>query len=381
MTHKKRYLFVIMSGLGYLYPAIRIALILQKNNHSVLFVSTDEHSIVLSNYGIDHISMKSTVRKFLDLHRWGVPDNAINDFATVSEIINKYKPDVIITNPLAMVSFLIAEKYQIPTINIGFSEYLFPCKSLNSPTKLWRLGKFTEVYNSYCDKIGLAHIETCELNSPLIGTVHLLRSIPKLNEDMAIPDNVQYVGDLYKEPAYINIPLSRFILASKIEGRRIIYIQLGRLFADWIKWEKLLSILVEQPINYIVDVGRADYSTSKLMRYGNFFVSKFIPIGAIKEDIDFVICSGQTTSVISSIVHGKPILAIPHSADSIELTKRIESKEIAFGIYNAKNLTPNTVHNLFIQLNTDYIKSLITEYQSMFLAYTDDIIYEIIKHT
>lgn len=368
-----------MAGPGFLYPSIRLAHILQQNSHQVLFVSTHAHSTILGNYGIEHFPVGSTGRLFLDLHRWGYPEYALQDIRTVHEVINKFRPDVIVTSPLAIMSFILAEKHQIPVINIGFCEYLFPGKGGNNHDKQWRIDKFTEAYNSCRNVINMPSIENSPLDSPLLGTMYLLRSVPKLNDDILLPDKVVCIGDLYFEPSYVNIPMKQFIAESKAANRKIAYIQMGRLFRDHGIWSNLIHVLKQLPMNFIVDVGKADYSTADIKTYPNFFTSQFIPIGAVKNDIDYVICTGQTTSVISAIIHGKQILAIPHSTDSIELTKRLESKKLAFGIYGSENININIVTKLFEAFDNNRLSDTVTEYRNLFLSYTDDHIYEIIK--
>lgn len=379
MSPKKKYIFITMAGLGYLYPSIRLAHILQNNNHHVLFVSASEHSIILSNLGIEHAAIKPTNRKFLDLHRWGFPDNAVNNYLSVERIINQYRPDVIVTNPLAMVSFILAEKYQLPVINVGFCEYLFPGKSQVNEVKQWRKNQFTEIYNSFRSKIGLQPISGSDADYPLIGNKYLLRSIPELNDDITVPDKVEYVGDLYFEPDCINIPLQKFIKASKDSGRGVAYIQIGRLFTDIELWSRLTSILSEIPINFIVDAGRADYLSGGVKVRNSFFVTGFIPIGSVCNDIDFVICSGQTTSVISSIIHGKQMLSIPHSTDSIELTRRLEAKKLAYAIYDSKSLNRNNIKELLHQFSNCELESNVMRYKDLFLSYSDDVVYDKIK--
>lgn len=368
-----------MVGLGYLYPSIRLGHILQSNSHTIQFISTEDHNHILANYGIEHFPIRGNNRQFLDLKMIGHVEYILSDLSVANKIINTYKPDVIVTSPLAIISFILAEKYQIPVINIGFTEYLFPCKSIYDLNRQWRLDKFTETYNSCVAKVGLPLINNSAIYSPFIGTKYLLRSVPTLNDDVTFPDKVEFVGDLYFEPEYINKILFRFISESKDRGKQIVYIQIGRLFDDVDFWPALLSVLTQLPMNFIVDIGRADYSTKLAKMQDNFFVSSFIPIGAIKDDIDFVICNGQTTSIVSAIVHGKQILSIPHSADSIELTKRLESKNLAFGIYDINNITIDTIRELFGKLMSNHLMPSISEYQKLFLSYTDDVIYEIIK--
>lgn len=372
-----------MAGLGYLYPAIRLAHILQTHSHHVLFVSTREHGIILANYGIDHAPVlnnsNNNNRPFLDLHRWAIAENALYGFKALNDVVNRYRPDVIVTSPIALMSFIFAEKYKIPVINIGFCEYLFPCKSAQDDSKEWRINSFTEAYNLCREKMGLSVNEYTYADSPLIGTKYLLRSVSKLNEGLILPDRVECVGDLYFEPSYNNKLLSQFIASSKVAKRQIVYIQMGRLFKGAEVWENLLSVLCQLPMNFIVDTGRADYSVARIKMYNNFFSSSFIPIGAIRDDISFIICTAQTTSVVSAIIHGKQILAIPHSADSIELTQRLESNNLAVGIYKPTEINFDTIQDLFGKLSNCCLEPSIMEFKELFLSYTDEMVYEIVK--
>lgn len=375
MKQKKRYVFIIMSGLGYLYPAIRLSIILQKKNHQVLFVSTQEHSITLANYGIDHFPVNNSHRRFLDLHGWGIPSNALINIDIVDKVIDKFRPDVIVTNPFAMISFILAEKYQLPLLNIGFCEYLFT----STDDKHTRINEFTEIYNSCRSLLGLPHVEFSKTNSVLLGTKYLLRNVEKLYDNVLLPSQVEFVGGLYLEPSYINQPLLHFIASSKKSNKRIGYIQIGRLFKDVDVWENLLFSLSHTSMNFIVDIGNADYSIKESWKYSNFFTSSFIPIGAIKDDIDFVICGGQTTSVISAIIHGKKILGVPRSDLSIQLINRLENNKLALGIYQAEKITIGNINDIIVKFSNDSLNSAISEYQNIFLSYSDDVVYNKIK--
>lgn len=368
-----------MSGLGYLFPSIRLSCILQANYHEVLFISTNEHGIILANYGINHFPIVGTRNQFLDVKGWGHPDNAVSDIQTVDKIINAYLPDVIITSPLAMISFILAEKYNIPLINIGFAEYLFAGLGEYSDYKRWLVTMLTGVYNSCRSKINLPGVNVSDTNSPLIGTQYLLRSIPALNEDVILPDKVKFIGDLYLEPNYINHILHNFISESKKANKDIVYVQIGRLFKDQDIWEKLIHVLAQLPMNYIVDVGRSDYDLGVLKMYNNFFFSKFIPIGAVSNDIDVVICSCHTTTVISAIIHSKMIIGIPHSADSIALAKRLESKSLALCIYNREQINKEKLNGLFREVKRGNFKCNVEKRKKLFLSYTDDVVYNTIQ--
>jgi len=367
-----------MSGLGYLFPAIRLAHILQKRGQQVLFVSTVEHAITLDSCGIAHVAVRNDGAPFLNTAGWYNPGNSVNEVKVFDNVIQQYKPDVIVANPLTLGAFVMAEKYGIPLINIGFTEYLYPSLNGADPDKEWRIKSITDFYNAYRAPLGLAPIACSAEYSPLIGDKYLLRSVPGLNKGAKLPAKVACVGGLYWEPAYTNIPLENFIAETIKSKRPLVYMQIGRLFEAADNWETLTGILARLPMNFVADIGRSDYIRSGTNVPNNFFADPFIPIGKIAGDIDFVICSGQSTSVISAIVHGKQILSIPHSADSTELTHKLETNGLAIGVHGRKNITFEVICGAINRLQHHQLQDKALEYSRLFDGYTDDHIFDVI---
>lgn len=378
MSAEKKYLFVCLSSIGYLYPAIRLAHILQARGQRVLFVSTSEHALVLNTQGIDHLSVKNDAVPFLYTANWFLAANAPAEGKVLDYVVATFEPDVLVGSPLALAAFVAAEKYQLPLVSIGFTEYLYP--GLNAlPEKSWRMHSITNYYNGYRAELGLGPIAVSPLASPLIGDCYLLRSVPELNDHLPLPTAVQYVGALYWEPSYENLPLRHFCANSQATGKPLVYLQIGRLFEGAAGWQALLGALRESPLNFLVDTGRADYIQPGVPFPDNFFVSPFIPLGAVADDVAFVICSAQSIAVTSAIVHGKPLLCLPHSADAVELTQRLVGKGLALGLYEVEGIRPEQLAHCFEQLLAQLLRPAITDYRQKFLRYSDEQVFAAVQ--
>ena len=378
MPAEKKYLFVCLSSIGYLYPAIRLAHILQAHGQRVLFVSTTEHAMVLNTQGIDHLGVKNDSVPFLYTSNWFLAANAPAEVKVLDYAVATFEPDAIVGSPLALAAFVAAEKYHLPLVSIGFTEYLYP--GLNGlQEKNWRMHSITNYYNGYRAELGFGPIAVSPLASPLIGDCYLLRSVPELNDHLQLPAAVQYVGDLYWEPSYENLPLRRFCADSRAGGKALAYLQIGRLFEGAAVWQALLGALRESPLNFLVDTGRADYIQPDAPFPDNFFVSPFIPLGAVADDVAFVVCSAQSTTVTSAIVHGKQLLCLPHSADSVELTQRLVSKGVALGLYEAAGIRPEQLAHCFEQLLAQQQLPAIADYRQKFVQYSDEQVFAAVQ--
>ena len=382
IASKKKYLFIPLSGYGTLFPAIKLAHILQAQGESVSFAIAAEYSKLLEINGLNGIEIRNQSRPypFLSTSHWYSDSNIVDEVKVLGQIIEHLKPDYIITNPLVLASFILAERYDIPTINIGYFEYLYPGLHDSDPTKNWRIKDITRYYNESRAKLGLHPISLQPTASPLIGDQYLLRSIPEMNESLQLPAQIHHIGSLYWEPSYINIELDQFIAFSQQQGRPIIYLQIGRLFENRETWNLLFPLLAKSNMNFVMDIGRADYLSPAFKAPSNFYIHPFIPLGKIATAISFVICSAQSTSVLSAILHGKQMLCIPHSADAHELSNRLVNKGLAYGLHQKEEITEEVFIDLVKKIEAQTLSGCIEKYQSLFADYDHpDLVYQKIK--
>jgi UDP:flavonoid glycosyltransferase YjiC (YdhE family) len=361
-----KHLFVILSTHGHIFPAIKYAQSLQLRGDDVLFVAANEYFCLLNVYGIRCVGVTNSPHYFLSTVDWYTEEANKNQVRVIEAVVEDYRPDVIVTNPLVLSAFIIAERFTIETTVIGYCEYLYPEIADHNSPKQWRINVVTDYYNQIRRHFGLPGIAVDHVNSPLIGHTYLLRSIPKFHDYGAFPKQVKYAGGLYWEPDYTNVELDRFIAANRRENRPLVYVQIGRLFENHDAWTRLAAALEALPIGCIVDIGRSDYIGPHFTRPANFYLNSFVPIGYVKDDVNAIICSGQSTSVISAITHGKQLICVPHSADAKELTARVERKGIGIGIHDSADLQQETLSSCLEKIQSNAFADNVHEYQYLF---------------
>ena len=375
----RKYLFLPMASPGYVFPSIKLANILQERSQSVLFAVSADYGALLQCQGIDCVRLTNHEerRPFLFPGSWFSSDTVARDVTLLEQVITSYQPDVIVTSPLCLSGFILAERHSIPVVVIGFGEYLFPGSDDDTDAQRnWRITEMARHYNTCRAALSLPPVATSCTDFALLGDQYFIRSIPELDDGLALPARVEYAGGLYWEPSYRNRPLSRFIARSKQERLPLVYVQIGRLFGDRAVWQTLASILGQLPMRFVVDVGRADYVRSPLP--DNFYSSSFIPLGAIADDIDHVICAGQSSTVISAILHGKQMLCVPHSSDSREFTAKLVAKGIALTVDDpATGVDPDSLGNRLEELANQRCLDSVLRYQKLFRDHeSSDVLFE-----
>lgn len=378
-TAAKKYLFLPMSSHGYVFPSIKLAHILQQRSQDVLFAASTDYGALLQAQGLDSIRLynQKENRPFLFPGSWFSSDTVTHDVILLEQVIAKHEPDVIVTSPLALSGFMMAERHSIPVVVVGFGEYLFPSSEDDTDTERnWRLTEMARHYNECRGALNLPPVPVSSEDFALIGDQYFIRSIPEMDDGLAPPSKVSYAGGLYWEPAYRNHSLARFIASSKASSRPLGYIQIGRLFSDHEVWSALVDALRQLPMNFIVDLGRADYVNAELP--DNFHSYSFVPLGAIADDIDVVICAGQSSTAISAILHGKQILCIPHSSDSRAFAAKLAAKQIAITIDDtATGLTRGSLQDCFDKFARGHCRDSVLRYQALFRDHeSEDLLFE-----
>ena len=142
----------------------------------------------------------------------------------------------------------------------------------------------------------------------------------------------------------------------------------------------LFALLSQSAMNYVMDIGRADYLSPTFKAPPNFFINSFIPLGKIANNISFVICSAQSTTALSAILHGKQMLCIPHSADAHELSNRLEQKGLAYGLHRKEEIKKEIFMDLVKKIEAQTLAGCIEKYQRLFADYDHpDLVYQKIK--
>ena len=367
-----KYLCLISSSYGHLFPAIRVAHLLQKRGKNVLIVSAREYQPLLEVYGLKNVTFTNQPHPFLSTYDWYDSDTGIIQFQLIGNIIEEFKPDVLVSSPLIMPSYICAEKYSIPLMIIGYCEYLYPSIGEQNSIKQWRIESITGYYNQLRQKLSLPVVEAEAATTPLIGQKMLLRTTPLFSDQANLPDQVEYVGSLNWEPQYVNHELNHFVSRSCQKKEPLFYVQIGRLFEEKEIWQNLIESLKRLPAAFIIDYSRADYISDHSFYPDNIYLHSFIPLGYIKDQVSGVICSGQTTMVVSAIFNGKPMLCIPNSADGKEVTERVIHHGIGQGVIDKKYLNHEVLEQFINEAISDSFDESIRIIQKQFIDYNQE---------
>jgi UDP:flavonoid glycosyltransferase YjiC (YdhE family) len=374
----RKYLFIPLSSPGCLFSSIRLAHVLERNGHEVIFATTCEYTIMLETLGLACISVRQRGLPFLHASGWYNPANAETEVQLLGKVVEQVRPDVLVTNPLVMASFVLAERTRIPLYNVAYAEALYPGRRMDDPTKQWRLGSVTGHYNEYRRALALPAVAPDPRTTPLFGDRCFLRSSPELYGDDDLPAQVDFIGDLYWEPAYENVRLRRFCHEKREAGLPLIYVQVGRLFEERALWAELLSCFSRMRAAFVVDLGRADYHGNAVAQPPNCLFSAFVPLGALRDDVDLVINTAQSTTCISAILHGKQLLCLPHSTDATELTRRLEGRGVAIGLHGPDRSNFDKLQGAVLRLLDKPLAENVERYRRTLLAYDDARVYRIV---
>lgn len=317
-----RLLLAIQDSMGHLLPSIRFGQIAQALGHGVVAVSADRHGALLDQSGIEHFPVRNADGPFMAMTDWYNVETVKVQVRVFDSIVEQVQPDAVVCGPLAISAMIFAERHSLPVGVLGYSTYLYPGVDEAAEGRSWRLRSITGFYNTARAALGMGPVAADPESSPLIGDCHLLRNVPEFTGPDRLPSSVLHVGGLHGEPGAGHFAAREFALGWKARGRRIVFVQIGRLFGDGQLWRRLTVALDRLGLAAIADTGRADYLRESADLPAHCFVTRFASIGDVADLVDAVICSGHGASLLGAMTHRKPIAFLPTTADTAELAER-----------------------------------------------------------
>lgn len=328
-----KFLFCSLSNYGFIYSAISVAQSLRQRGHEVLFLTSTTLSETIRKAGFELFTCTEKDNPGFRIYNWGKPFAISIQVNYIKYAINKFSPDVIVGQHLTLGLLIVRRIYDIPVAILGLSAYLYPaCKSLlkRSPQTesekrlVWRYEDMMRLYNKACESFKLSPSYDNYRETPLLGDIYLLRSVPELENNVDIlPERVHLVGDCLWEPSLSDAKLSRWLQQFDTSTKPLIYVQPGRSFEDPNFWSYLVNALKNRPVHVIASVGRMDGEIGEIPQ--NFLVRKHIPQGLILPKAKAVISSGHTTAVLGAITHGLPSLIIPYGSGTDDIAERCQN--------------------------------------------------------
>ncbi len=335
-----KFLFCSLSNYGFIYPAIGIAQTLRQRGHEVLFLTSSTLGKIIEKAGFELVTCSEQDNPGFRVYNWGKPFAVAIQVKHIEYAIKNLAPDMIVGQHLTLGPFITRRLCNIPVAILGLAAYLYPaCKSLfeRSPQTeseerlVWRYGDMMRLYNEACELLKLSPSSADYRETPLLGDLFLLRSVPELEGNVDIlPDRVHFVGDCLWEPPLFAPELICWLKKFDTSTKPLIYVQPGRSFEDPNFWPHLVNALKNRPVHVIASVGRMDGEIGEIPE--NFFVRKHIPQGLILPKAKAVICSGHSTAVLGAITHKLPSLTIPYGSGTEDIAERCQRAGVSIRI-------------------------------------------------
>ena len=318
-----RFLFCSLSSPGWLYPAVSIALALQKKNHEVAFVTAKQNAEFLNELGLQRIQRaREKDGESFHVSHWGNPYDVAIQVKHIDYALEQFKPDVLVGQPLTLGPTIVSERTNLPLAVIGLANYLWAWVKREPQTNregvlLWRHNAMMETYNKARRLFKLPELKSDPRESPLLGDLFLLQSVKELYEDVEdFPEQVHFIGScLWESPHQKNTLETP--LKSAIESRRpVIYVQCGPTFDRLAYWPEVMTALAQMDAEVFVSTGRMTHELGPVPQH--FHVAHHIAQEVVLPHANLILCGGSTTTMLGSLVHGVPAVMIPAGSEHDE---------------------------------------------------------------
>lgn len=327
-----KFLFCSLSSYGFVYPAIGIAKTLRQRGHEIVFVTNTVFSKIINRAGFESIACTEKDNPGFQVWNWGEPFAVAIQVKYIEYAIKNFAPDVILGQQLTLGPLITRELHNIPVAVLGLAAYLLPaCESLlkrlpqteSEKRQVWRYEVMMQAYNQTCELLGLPQSYANYRETPLLGDLFLLRSVPELEGNVnALPDSVHLVGDCLWEPFLFDAELICWLKKFDALTNPLIYVQPGRSFEDPKFWSHLVDALKNCAVRVVASVGRMDGEIGEIPQ--NFFIRNYVSQGLILPKARAVISNGHSTAVLGAITHGLPSLIIPRGSGTEDIAERYQ---------------------------------------------------------
>ncbi|EPX56489.1 glycosyl transferase [Cystobacter fuscus DSM 2262] len=311
-----RFLFCSLNSYGFLLSAIGTAVTLQERGHEIAFVTDTMLSGALARAGFPRIPRGTPDGPSFVIDGSGSPLEILRQVRHVERALEHFPADVLVTQPPAFGPYLVAERTGLPVATQGMAVYLWPTAvppidPLVREFVARRYRGFALTYDSVRELLGMKQRVRGLADNPMMGDLHLLRSVPEFEGDMdSLPPQVYCVGDcLWELPEKTEPALLEWIARARDSGEPILYAQPGRSFSGYEYWPSLVEAFGNTPVRVAASVGRMNAQMGEPPE--NFFVRPHVPQSVVLPHTRAVISSATTTSVLGALTHGLPLLLIP----------------------------------------------------------------------
>jgi MGT family glycosyltransferase len=256
------------------------------------------------------------------------------------KVIEKFKPDVLVTDFAFFGASLAADIAKIPYVTIYHAGLPFDgenippvCSGLPIGQPDPRAAKYERAEKIISDisvrknnkirrKYGLQPSSSSTLRRPYSPWLNLVTSVEAIEAPRDVTPNTYYIGPCFqgRKSSVTDFPFEK-LRADKFK----IYVSLGTVFNErWEVYRKIMNALDNPAYQVIVSAGA---SYDKLQAGGvpsNVMLFKSVPQVELLPKVDMVIGHGGNNSTNETLAAGKPLIVLPVGGEQTDNASRIE---------------------------------------------------------
>lgn len=333
-----KFLFAIPPFWGHINPTLSIGRTLLERGHSVAWAGMTQINIELFPDGGQYFYMEKTesqnkeeIERIILLQNEGAKMSALEAFRLgledtyvpfakmmideFNEIVDQYKPDVIVNDCITFVGGLSAQLKNIPFATIT---PITP-NALNDPQSAPKVTEW--VHNTIIELQHAAGIGGDEefIQSKQLNMYYTSQLFCGL-DDASVPPYMKFIGSLAGRPD--NTPFDWKKLES-MGDRPKIYISMGTVLVQSRKefFGRMIEALKDKPVTV---VAAADPDIMEEWP-DNFIVQGYVPQSELLKHIDVVIGHGGLNTTCDTFMNGIPMLIIPMAFDQSHTAQLIHN--------------------------------------------------------
>jgi len=318
-----------MSQAGYLYPALAIGRELAAGGDEVTLLGPPSTACHAAAAGLTYIAAEKHNGTYgFSVGRWYLDSAA--QVSNIARTARELHSDVVVASALSLGAMLAGELLDLPVIVIGFATHIlnYRTSGREGPDQValrrWRSESVLNFYRTAREQQGLVPRRDALPEAPLYGAGLLLRGSAALQcPDAELPAQVHQVGPCFWEPSTPAEELSQVTEMLRRNGKRVVYVHLGRTFADGTiggasLWPVLNRLFTGSDFQAVVETGRSGLPRASpkadITVVHKPWMRRLVALS------ELVMTGGTTSPVSAALWAARPLLMAPAGSEQPVLT-------------------------------------------------------------
>jgi UDP:flavonoid glycosyltransferase YjiC (YdhE family) len=319
---------------GFVYPMVGLARELERRGHEVRFATDLSYATQLRELGLERLPRSDPDGDSFQLSMWAHPFAVAIQSKHIQYALQRFPADLLITSTLALGPLLVGEIYQIDTVVLGLTPYLWPIldhvsgqlRSADNEAT-WRHREFVRFLDTARHLVNMPPCDASLDHGSLLGSLYLLQTVAPF-EPLAglLPQGVALVGSCVWNPDASEPTLQSWLAHSA--GTPLVYLQHGSVFNGGQFWETFIGAVEGLPIRAAASLGRLRGGPPPAVS-DQFFTRSHLFQEPVLQRASAVVASGNSTAVLGALTHGLPMVLLPGGGEQHVLAQRCAAAGVA----------------------------------------------------